>query len=113
MTDTMAEVHVEQLLGYRVRDPDGTVLGRLEDFQVEIVDGEAVVTEFHIGGAAIIERIAGFMAELPVIKYLPFGVTEYRVRWQDVDLSDGRRPRVRVRKSELTRVRRDAPHDGV
>jgi len=109
MSDNQAEVHVEQVLGKRVRDLDGAVLGRLEDFRVEIVDGETVITEFHIGGAAIIERIAGFMSELPIIEHLPFGLTEYRVRWQDVDLSDSRRPHVTVRKADLRRVPRDAP----
>jgi hypothetical protein len=113
MSDDLAEVHVEQLLGKRIHDVDGAVLGRLEDFRVEIVDGETVVTEFHIGGAAIIERIAGFMSELPIVEHLPFGLTEYRVRWQDVDLSDSRRPRVTVRKADLRRVPRDAPTTAV
>jgi sporulation protein YlmC with PRC-barrel domain len=108
MDADLGEVHVEQLLGCRVRDSDGVVLGRLEDFRVEIVDGEAVVTEFHIGGAAVLERIAGFLSELPLIRYLPFRLTEYRVRWQDIDLSDGRRPRVVARKADLRRVPQDA-----
>jgi sporulation protein YlmC with PRC-barrel domain len=106
---TPVEAHVERLLGFRVRDADGRVLGRLEDFRVEIVDGEAVVTEFHIGSAAFVERITGFVSQLPLIEHLPFELKEYRVRWQDVDLSDPRHPRVRVRRDTLIRVSRDAP----
>jgi sporulation protein YlmC with PRC-barrel domain len=101
MMATRGEVHVEQLLGYRVRDPDGCVVGRLEEFRVDIVDGEAVVTEFHIGGAAVLERIAGFASELPLVRHLPFTFTKYRVPWQDMDLSDPERPRVRVPRAEL------------
>lgn len=101
MSDVAVEVHVEQLLGYRVRDPDGRVVGRLEEFRVEVVDGEAVITEFHIGSAAVLERITGFASELPFLRHLPFKFTEYRVRWQDMDLSDPRNPRVRVRRDEL------------
>jgi sporulation protein YlmC with PRC-barrel domain len=103
------EVHVERLLGYRVRDADGRVLGRLEDFGVEIIDGETVVTEFHIGSAAFVGRITGFVSQLPIIDRLPFHLEEYRVPWQHVDLSDPRHPRVRVPRSALERVPRDAP----
>lgn len=103
------EVHIERLLGRRVRDADGRVVGRLEEFRVDIIDGEPCVTEFHIGGAALIERITGFASALPLLQSLPFVRTEYRVRWQDVDLSDPSNPRVRVRCAELEAVQRDKP----
>ena len=103
MTIDPQEAHVERLLGYRVRDCDGCVVGRLEEFRVEVIDGEAVVTEFHIGSGGLLERIAGFMSELPLIRYLAFSTTEYCVRWQDVDLSDPRRPRLRITRAELVR----------
>ncbi|MDB4877203.1 MAG: hypothetical protein JWM41_3649 [Gemmatimonadetes bacterium] len=109
MTITGTEVHVERLLGYRVRDADGRHIGRLEDFRVEVVDGEAVITEFHIGSAAFVERITGFVSQLPLIAYLPFALKEYRVRWQDMDLSDPRHPRVLVPKAALDRVLRNTP----
>jgi hypothetical protein len=99
-----AEAHVEQLLGRRMLDIDGLTVGRLEEFRVELIDGEAVVTEFHVGGAALLERIAGFVTQLPFLSLLPFVRTEYRIRWQDVDLSDARHPRLRVRRAELHRA---------
>jgi hypothetical protein len=101
------EAHVEQLLGRRVRDADGEIVGRLEEFRVEIIGGEPVVTEFHVGGAAVLERIGAFGAQMPFFSWLPFTPHEYRIRWQDVDLSDPRHPRLRVRRSELRRVPRD------
>jgi sporulation protein YlmC with PRC-barrel domain len=106
---SMAEVHIERLLGRRVRSADGKVVGRLEEFRVDMIDGEPCVTEFHIGGAALIERITGFASELPLLRSLPFVRTEYRVRWQDVDLSDPRNPRLSLRYAELEPVRRDVP----
>ena len=104
MTTALVEVHVEQLLGFRVRDPDGCVVGRLEEFRVEVVDGEAVITEFHIGSAAVLERITGFASQLPLLRHLPFKFTEYRVRWQDMDLSDPDNPRIRVRRGALAKL---------
>jgi sporulation protein YlmC with PRC-barrel domain len=101
------EAHVEQLLGRRVRDVDGAIVGRLEEFRVRIVDGDPVVTEFHVGGAAILERIGAFGAQMPFFSWLPVNLYEYRIPWQDVDLSDPLHPRLRVRRSELRRVRRD------
>ncbi|MEO6877784.1 MAG: hypothetical protein ABI205_04840 [Gemmatimonadaceae bacterium] len=101
-----AEVHVERLLARRVRDADGVDVGRLEEFRVEVIDGEASITEFHIGGGAFVERIVGFAAELPFISMLPIPRYEYRVSWRDIELSNERPPRLRVRKAELTRVRR-------
>ena len=101
MSDAAREVHVEQLLGRRVRDVHGDVAGRLEELCVEIVDGEPVVTEFHIGPAALLERIGTFVRLLPFFSLLPSRRTLYRVRWQDIDLTDQRHPTLRCPRSEL------------
>lgn len=96
-----AEVHVEQLLGKRVRDADGRVLGRLEEFHVEREDGEDVVTEFMIGPAALLERIGGFVTQLPYFRLIPLPKREYCVSWRLMDLSDPQAPRVLARRDEL------------
>jgi sporulation protein YlmC with PRC-barrel domain len=100
------EVHVERLLGRRVRDVDGVVVGRVEELCVEFVDGEPAVTEFHLGGAALLERMRGFIRQLPFFSQLPWTRTLYRVPWRDMDLADEHHPRVRRRKSELPAVTR-------
>src|SRR5213082_607326 len=74
------EVHVERLLGQSVHDADGRRIGRLEELLVEMMDGEWVVTEFHIGGAALLERVAAFVTMLPFLRLLPFGRKGYRAR---------------------------------
>jgi hypothetical protein len=91
---TFHEAHVEHLLGARVRDPDGQVVGRIEEMIVEIVDGEHVVVEYHLGPAALFERIAGFVTSLPFLDALGRH-RGHCVRWQDMDLSDPLHPRAR------------------
>ncbi len=97
------EVHVELLLGRRVHDVDGRAVGRIEELHVEIIDGESVVTEYHLGSAALVERMAEFVRQLPFFQSLPGMRSEYRVRWKDLDLSDPRHPRLRVPRSALQR----------
>lgn len=98
------EVHVERLLGRRVRDFNGVVIGRLEELRCETVDGETVVVEVHVGPAALGERLGGFLFQLPFLRYLPFERWEYRVPWDQVDLGDLEHPRLRCRREELERV---------
>jgi sporulation protein YlmC with PRC-barrel domain len=98
------EAHVEHLLGRRVVDIDGRRVGRLEELHAEIVDGELVVTEFHIGAGALLERVGEFVTQLPFLRYIPFSRQMYRVPWEQFDLSDTLRPRVRGRRGELARV---------
>jgi len=97
----ITEVHVEHLLGRRVVDVDDRAIGRLEEFRADVVEGELVVTEFHVGGAALIERIAAFVTQLPFFSLIPFARRGYRVSWRDLDLSDPLRPRVQRRRDQL------------
>jgi sporulation protein YlmC with PRC-barrel domain len=92
---SIREVHVEHLLGRRVRDSNGKVLGRIEEMRVEVVDGEPVVVEFHIGPAAYFERIAGFTAQLPFFGWLSRR-KEVFVDWDAMDLRDVQRPVARA-----------------
>jgi hypothetical protein len=98
------ERHIEQLLGRQVRDVDGVVVGRLEEFRVSLIDGDPVVTEFHIGPAALLERVGGFVHQLPFFSLLPWKPTMYCVASADMDLDDARRPRVRRRRADLPRL---------
>lgn len=99
------EAHVERMLSRRVRDSEGHVIGRLEELRVEIVDGEPVVVEFHVGAGALLERIAGFIRQLPFFGVVPAVGTELRIPWQLFDLSDPTNLRVRVPRRELRDVR--------
>jgi len=95
------EVHAEQLLGRKVIDVDGRVVGRIEEMRSEIVDGERVVTEFHLGPTALLERIGAAVGELPLLRF--FAPTPARcVAWNLMDLRDPRHPRLRGRLDEST-----------
>lgn len=97
------ELHAELLLGCRVHDVDGCPVGRIEELHVDMIDGESVVTEYHLGHAALVERMAEFVRQLPFFRLLPTMRSEYRVHWKDLDLSDPRKPRLRVPRSALER----------
>ena len=89
------EAHVEQLIGRKVRDERGRELGRIEEMIVEVIDDEYVVTEFHLGTGALIERVTGFVRQLPFFGLIPGAKEPKRVGWKEMDLSDPRNPVVR------------------
>lgn len=94
------ERRVELLLGRKVRAMDGAVVGRIEEMRAEREDDHYVVTEFHLGPTALIERLAvrhfGFT--------LPGRVHGYRVRWDQLDLEDEDRPRLTCPVEDLERL---------
>src|SRR5581483_4185341 len=107
--DTTREIHVERLLGTHVRDSNDHKVGRLEEFRCENHDGYDVVVEYHIGPAAILERVGVFISKLPLLEWLPWSRWEYRVPWQDAEIVSSRELRLRVPRESLQRVAPDAP----
>lgn len=100
-----SELHVERVIGKKVRDANGAVVGHLGEFVVENVDGDYVVTEIHIGPSAMLERVGAFVTQLPYFALIPFSRWQYRVGWRQMDWSDPDNPRVRVPKADLERTR--------
>lgn len=94
------EFRGELLLGLKVRAQDGTSVGRIEELRAEREHGYWVVTEFHLGPNAVIERLA--------VRHLgwtwPGRVHGYRVRWDQLDLSDPDRPRLTCEVADLERI---------
>jgi hypothetical protein len=94
------ECRVELLLGRKVRAGDGRVVGRIEELRAEREHDYYVVTEFHLGPSALIEALA--------VRHLGFTlagrVHGYRVRWDQLDLSDRERPRLTCPVGELQRI---------
>jgi hypothetical protein len=93
---------VEQLIGVRVRDAQGRVAGRLEEFRATREDKHWVVTEFHLGPAALLKRLA--------IRHLGFAwprrTSGYTVRWDQLNLDDPDQPTLTCDIAELTRPTR-------
>ena len=113
MNATPSEVHVERILGRRVRDVHGVVIGRVEEIVTEDDGEERIVTQFHVGPAALLERLARFVKQLPLLGALPLMRWEYRISWELFDLGDPHDLRVRCTRAELHRVPWEGPHGGV
>lgn len=94
------ECRVELLLGSRVRAQDGHVVGRIEELRAEQENSYYVVTEFHLGPSALIEALAVRHFGLT----LPGRVHGYRVRWNQIDLTDQEHPRLTCPVEELERI---------
>jgi sporulation protein YlmC with PRC-barrel domain len=99
---TRNELRLESLIGRCVYDPDGQRVGRLEEFVAEPEGEHWAVTRFHIGPAALLERLA--------VRHL--GVTfgrrpkGYEATWEQVSLDNPDRPVLNCRIEDLRRVRR-------
>ena len=100
-----AELSVELLMGRDVRDADGEVLGHIADLRAGDEDGELVVRYYLVVPARGAYRISVRSLLLEVLKLfrLPLGGKEYRIPWDEMDLSDPGRPRVRLRKEHMER----------
>lgn len=103
---SVTECRAELLIGRRVVDPDGEVVGRLEEIIAEYVDGEYIVREYHIGAFAVFERLSAGRLGRGLLRLLggKHVYDGYVVPWQRMDLSDPEQPRVTVAKAELRRI---------
>lgn len=98
------EVHVERLISRRVVEADGRSAGRIEDIRVERAGDDLVVSEYLLGPAALLERLSASIMKLPLLRLLRRGHGAARhVRWQDMDLSDPGRPRLRAGNADRKR----------
>lgn len=100
------ECRAELLIGRRVVDANGEVVGRLEEIIADYVDEEYVVREFHVGAYAAFERLGTGMFGRSLLRLIG-GDRIYRgyaVPWRQMDLSEPEHPRVTVPKAELPRI---------
>jgi len=95
-------VRLELIHGRRVHDTEGRLAGRIQEVKAERVGDECLVREFHLGTAALLERLG---ITLGALTGLPMRHQPLRVAWQDLDLSDPERPRLRCRLDEVKRAR--------
>jgi sporulation protein YlmC with PRC-barrel domain len=100
------EIHLELLLGKRVFALNGQSIGRLEEVRAELnARGHCFVTEFLVGSYAFLERLSAFRMGREIMRTLHVRRNEgYRVRWEQLDLSDPRRPRLLCEVDELVRL---------
>ncbi len=94
------KVHVELLLGRRVYDAQGHVIGHLEEIHAGQRGKECVIEEYHLGPAALLERLGISTARLVG---WPLSRKPLRIPWRQLDLSDPEHPRLRCTREELDR----------
>ena len=102
------QLHVELLLGEKVLAMNGVSIGRLEEIRTEVNRGHFYVTEFLVGSYALFERLAAWRIGRSVLRVLGARREEgYRVRWDQLDLSDPRRLRLKCEVDELMPLQRE------
>lgn len=89
-------VRVEELLGQRVEDREGRRVGRIEEIRAERHGKDHEVTEYLLGPGALVERLAMTMRGRP---------RTIIVRWDQLDITNPRRPRLTCDRSELVERR--------
>ena len=94
-----AKVHFELLLGREVHDPDGVRVGRILSVIAEREGEDCVIREYHLGAAALLSRLGITALRLVGLhRHEPL-----RVPWDQLDLGDPEKPRLRCRAEELKR----------
>lgn len=104
------EINVELLLSRRVYALNGRNIGRIEEVRVETRSGECVVTEYLVGVYALFERLAAHSIGRAILRTLRFSRREegYRVAWNQLDLSDPERPRLKCLVADLKPIDENA-----
>ena len=105
---TSEQVHAELLLGEKVFAANGQPIGRLEEIRTEINKGHCFVSEFLVGSYAVLERLAAWRLGRAVLRV--FGARRkegYRIRWDQMDLSDPRHLRLLCAVEELMPLREE------
>lgn len=97
MSESRADIRLDRLLGREVMAGNHHQVGLLEEFRAEVRDGECVVTEYVIGAAGLLERLDLNQLVSPRHR-------GYVARWDQLDISDERRPRLTCPISELQKL---------
>jgi sporulation protein YlmC with PRC-barrel domain len=88
-----SELHVELLVGRKVIDSVGTLIGRVQEFEA---DGDEV-THVLVGGRAMLERLWGLQR---VVKTRG----GYRIRWNQLDWLSSPQLRTNCTVAELEAI---------
>jgi hypothetical protein len=97
------EVYADLLLNRRVRTLNGRVIGRIEEIKAEESRGAWHVSEYLIGSFVLLERLAGHPLGRSVLRFFRLRRKDggYRVRWDQMDLSDPIKPKLTCSVDDL------------
>jgi sporulation protein YlmC with PRC-barrel domain len=104
------EISVELILNRRVYALNGRNIGRIEEVRVENRRGECVVTEYLVGVYALFERLAAYSIGRSILRTLRLSRRGegYRIAWNQLDLSDPEKPRLKCAVGDLQSLDEDA-----
>jgi sporulation protein YlmC with PRC-barrel domain len=99
------DIKIELLVGTKVHDVDGVSVGRIEEIRVEYQKDVLLVEAYLIGVSALIERLSARTLVRPIRRLLRTRhiYSVYEVPWQDMDLTDPKRPVLRIAQRSLRR----------
>ena len=104
------EVLLNDLIGTIVRDRDGQKVGRIEELLANIelhAEGnDYVVSEFHVGAYGLLEAFTGgAFTRILLQRFGRFArYRQFRIQWDQIDITDPERPRLSISRSELEAV---------
>jgi hypothetical protein len=101
-----ASIHVELLLDVEVRDNAGRRAGRIEEIRARRDEREITVEAYHLGPAALLERLAAPVVRMRFLKVLGLHKRTHgrRARWDQLDLSNPQRPVLHCKVDELPKI---------
>ena len=83
-------IRLDDLVGRKVRDAQGCIVGRLFEMRAEERDGELVVVEYFLGAHALAVRVGlSFLDLVGIERPKP-----RRIPWDRLDISDPDAPRL-------------------
>jgi len=88
---TTRRFRLDDLVGRMVRDAEGRSVGRVYDMRAEERNGELAIVEYHVGSAALLERVGLSMLRLIGLHR----ITPCKVPWDRLDISDPDHPVLR------------------
>ena len=96
------EIHLELLIGKRVFALNGQPVGRLEEVRAQLNERNyCYVTEFLTGSYAVFERLSLWRIGRAILRTLHVRKEGYRIRWEQLDLSDPSHPQLKCEVDEL------------
>ena len=100
------QIRLEHLLSKVVHDPDGVRVGRIEEVKALRDNDTCLVTAYHVGRYALLERLSAAGILRAILHALPShsGYVGYRVAWDEMDLSDPDHPRTTVSRAKLRKL---------
>jgi sporulation protein YlmC with PRC-barrel domain len=101
------DANIELMVGSKVYDVNGEKVGRIEEFRAEEDGDTCRIEAYLIGASALIDRLSAWTLVRPIKRALKTRnvYSVFEVPWQEMDLSDPKRPRLKVAMKDLRHAR--------